>query len=356
MGTCDAARERETSKELVNLLNQAIESLSPTVAEHSEPASSYSGGGSVKDMLAREIAQVQGQKHSATQNVMSVDTRVKGLVLIKIMRRDLCPVELVKSIFDRVRTEKEPCSRHVVRIIPLQKIFYPNNNDLSDNIANIVLNAFPGAVLPHFEKEILVVKEEKVRGEKRTNSEATAESTNQLTDGDENETEDKKRPRTEEPSSSSEEPSSSSAASSSLAASEGLEMEGVSTSTEEIVAEPTQEESVETTKDESTAIVPHATELLPETILADATSIAVESIAPTVLGSAPEPVIVDAPSAPAPFYGPLVYCALFKARSHNIMTRESAQSTISKTVPAFFRTNYKKCKVHFTYVYSLIIY
>jgi len=27
MGTCDAARERETSKELVNLLTQAIEQL-----------------------------------------------------------------------------------------------------------------------------------------------------------------------------------------------------------------------------------------------------------------------------------------------------------------------------------------
>ena len=27
MGTCDAARERETSKELVNLLTQALESM-----------------------------------------------------------------------------------------------------------------------------------------------------------------------------------------------------------------------------------------------------------------------------------------------------------------------------------------
>ena len=300
MGTCDAARERETSKEMVNLLNQAIETMCPPTAESEnkkEPEMASSGSGSVKDMLAQEIAQVKKQKHSATQNVMSVDTKVKGIVMIKIMRKDLCALELVKAIFERVRKEKEPCSRHVVRIIPLQRVFFPDNNNLSDNVATIVRSAYPGAAFPHFEREVVVdtaedsnidsVVEESVADSNLKRTATEMETPTDSTEDKDIEDTESKRPRIETST-----PTTSSAA------------------------------SKESTEPE----LPVTIEVPIET----KTDIAIpEAITPT-------------------FYPPMNYACLFKARSHNIMTRESAQLTISKTVPAFFRPQFKKAKVNNT--------
>ena len=324
IGTCDAARERETSKEMVNLLNQAIEIMCPTSTtenEYLEPESTSSGGGSVKDMLAQEIAQVRKQRHTATQNVMSVDTKVKGLVLIKIMRKDLCPVDLVKTIFDRVRKEKEPCSRHVVRLIPLQRVFYPNNNDLSDKVASIILCAFPGAVLPHFEKEIEVEVKEASDADETTEDRPVmaAECEGSLPhDNDESNVEQQnKRPRTEPTSTSS---------------SDEVMLESVIVDTSDIYEQRT----VDLENDEAP--------LNPALVRVEegscATTLEKESCqAVHELSNASVDV------APATFYPPLLYSALFKARSHNLMTRESVQAAIAKTVPTFFRPTYKRAKV-----------
>ena len=303
MGTCDAARERETSKEMVNLLNQAIEIMCPASVESEiniAPETATSGSGSVKDMLAQEIAQVRKQKHSATQNVMSVDTKVKGIVMIKIMRKDLCALELVKAIFERVREEKEPCSRHVVRIIPLQRVFFPDNNNLSDNVATIVRAAYPGAVFPHFEREVVVETVEDTAEdsniefaesaveESTTVNNLKRDATEMETPTASNENDDtvdveNKRPRIEPPTTSS-------------------------------------ADLTESTEPEKPIAIEAPSEARPDTAV-------LEVIAPT-------------------FYPPMNYACLFKARSHNIMTRESAQLTISKTVPSFFRPHFKKAKVY----------
>ena len=304
MGTCDAARERETSKEMVNLLNQAIENLFPapqTAAEdEQEPY-----GGSVKDMLAQEISQVRKQKHSATQNVMSVDTKVKGIVMIKIMRKDLCALELVKAIFDRVKREKEPCSRHVVRIIPLQRVFFPDNNHLSDNIASIVLSAYPGAALPLYVREIVPEAVEKVRGNKRSITELSTDVTAEVSEPDEDQKTD-------------------------------------STPTDKIVEVRPEECGLSANK--CPRIESPTSPNIPETKPDEApqTMIKTESC-PTdeeVNGDAE----IQQPIVPV-VYPPQFYSCIFKARSHNIMTRETVQATVSKTLPLFLMPNFKKAKV-----------
>lgn len=40
--------------------------------------------------------------------------------------RQMCPVKIVSSIFDRVEKERLPICRHVVRVIPLMNTFYAN--------------------------------------------------------------------------------------------------------------------------------------------------------------------------------------------------------------------------------------
>lgn len=163
LATCDAAREREGSKELVNLLQQAIEVLYPLLltascekivstisdpSDETKTSKTSSAAVSIQQLLAEEIASVKNQAHKQTQLVVSIKTEVKGLVLAKIMHPEICPVSLVKEIFNRVRREAKPCSRYLARFIPLQRVFYPNEVELLQNMYDAVVDEFPGVSLP----------------------------------------------------------------------------------------------------------------------------------------------------------------------------------------------------------------
>jgi hypothetical protein len=136
IGTCDAAREKESNKELTNLLQQTIERIYPVVAEDSIDSPQESD--SIADMIKSEVAQLKSKKQGGGQDVVSINTGIKGIVFVKISRRDICPVKLIKAIFDQVKADKVPCTRHVVRIIPLQLAFLVqfkarNHNTLTKN-------------------------------------------------------------------------------------------------------------------------------------------------------------------------------------------------------------------------------
>lgn len=153
IGTCDAARERETSKELLNLFTQMLEDLEPSasasaaspaadsednVSDESNDDDCGAGQESVASMLAKELSGLRGKKATLSQPFMSVQTGVKGIVLIKILKNSICPVGLVKSVFRKVRSEGLALTRHVVRLIPLQRVFFPNESDLTDNVQHLV--------------------------------------------------------------------------------------------------------------------------------------------------------------------------------------------------------------------------
>ena len=325
MGTCDAARERETSKEMVNLLNQAIESLGMAIRDDTESTqheSSSGGTDSVKDMLAQEIAQVRKQKHSATQNVMSVDTKVKGIVMIKVMRSDLCPLELVKAIFERVRTEKEPCSRHVVRLIPLQMVFFPNNNHLSENVASIIQSAYPGAAMPFFEKEIYVEKTDDTEAaEEVLDSECVTGKRNFI------ETSSAEVDAVEEDKVAENLPS------------KRLCIEQTSSNTTD---------EIEALGEEHLPVLPAINEVVqplkPEDLPSDTVAETVDNsnqAQPAAIDIEPSPIVHAVPVT----YPPSTYSCIFKARSHNVMTREAVQTTVIKTVPLFLKLTHKRPKV-----------
>jgi len=156
LATCDGAREREASKELSNLLTQALESFPfDTAADNDAISSSLNPDSSttndIQAELAREIAHLKKQNGASAQLLSTINTEIKGVVLIKINRTNVCAQELVYSIFDRVRIEKLPCSRHVIRVIPLQKVFYPNDEELRENVKVLIekeLNIISNPVVP----------------------------------------------------------------------------------------------------------------------------------------------------------------------------------------------------------------
>lgn len=137
IGTCDMAREREANKELVNLLNQTLDDLYPL-----EQAPKDESNLSVQDALAAELNAVRSQSHASTQRVLTLKSGIKGFVIARISDRSVCPVKVVAEIFERVKKTGLPCARHLVRLIPLQKTFYPNQEELLSNISSLIEEKF----------------------------------------------------------------------------------------------------------------------------------------------------------------------------------------------------------------------
>jgi hypothetical protein len=351
IGTCDAARERETSKEMVNLLNQIIESISPLSEsandglDESVSASASNGGGSqsIKDMLAQEIAEVKEKKSTATQNVMSVDTKVKGIVMIKVMRKDLCPVELVKAIFERVRSEKAPCSRHVVRVIPLQKVFYTNNNQLSDNIGSIVKAAFPGCELQKFEKEIEKEVVKDVENDEIENNDHKEDNKDnaEVKELTKNESDEQKRRERRQKAEAKE----------LIEANKLINI--IDKKTEVIIGEKRPIEdvkseveiSVKVDSNEEIQDLKRPCIEQPSSSISTTLELSAVPVSKTIDVENTSESVKEVVSNMSTMFPPVNYSALYKARNHTIMTRDTVQATIGKTVPTFFKPNYRKAKV-----------
>jgi hypothetical protein len=63
-------------------------------------------------------------------------------VVVKILQSNVCPVQLIRSIFEKVKATKLPCSRHLCRIIPLSKVFFANETEFETNIKLLIAEAF----------------------------------------------------------------------------------------------------------------------------------------------------------------------------------------------------------------------
>lgn len=159
IGTCDTARERESSKELVNILNQALDALYPTVAETADRGKGNDTP-SIQDELAAEISAVRSGSHTMTQRVVSVHTGMTGFVLAKLVCPDACPVRLVTWIFDRISADRLPLAKHLVRIIPLQRTFFPDSVELDSNLTAMVSAEF-GVSDALIQTEVAIVGQQK---------------------------------------------------------------------------------------------------------------------------------------------------------------------------------------------------
>ena len=144
IATCDAARERETSKELVNLFNQTIEDLKEASAgdDNNNDDNNNNQTSSIQDMLQQELNEIRGRTNKNVQNVMSINTGVKGIVCIKFLNAQYTSYNIIKYIFDKIKNTKESLSRYAIRVVPLEHVFFPNIEELNTHI----LKLFPGHI------------------------------------------------------------------------------------------------------------------------------------------------------------------------------------------------------------------
>jgi hypothetical protein len=128
LATCDTAREREANKELLNLLTQTIEIVYPELSktsnashenvekcnEESMNSTNASDTKTVQDLLAEELADIRSKSKDKTKSshtIVSLNTGVKGLILVKLIDGILCPIKLVTAIFDKIKSDKSALSR-----------------------------------------------------------------------------------------------------------------------------------------------------------------------------------------------------------------------------------------------------
>lgn len=159
LATCQSARERETSRELVTLITDTIEDIYPMetvpvaqVEEQDERTLS------VEELIRREVAAAKGGNQSGKNNAhaqkaVSISTDVKGIVIIKLMKKRFCPVRILSHIMEKIERERSPLTRYVVRLIPLQITFFPKDDELAYNIPYLLHPHLPGIELPHLQRQ-----------------------------------------------------------------------------------------------------------------------------------------------------------------------------------------------------------
>jgi hypothetical protein len=178
LGTCDAAKERETSKEMVNLFSEAIEQVYPgsllqnSQKDNDEPEPTEKKESlSIADLMKQEISDVKTKKTANLSTVVSIKTDVKGIALVKLLKPEYCPVTLLRKVFDNIKSSKKGCCRYVVRLIPLKHVFFPKEDDFLDNMPKIFNKEFGITI----DEPKLVASS--VTGEKRPREEDEEDST-----------------------------------------------------------------------------------------------------------------------------------------------------------------------------------
>ena len=163
LGTSDSTRVKEANKDMLNLVNEAVEELYPRLDEAVDGnevvvgnASTSSNEHTVSDLLKEELEMLKKARKSSKQIFTSVNTKVKGVFCIKFLRKEICPVRVVCSIFDRVSSSKEPVSRYICRLIPVMKSFYPDLEEVVENVRILVHRNYgvPGEDLPLLGKRL----------------------------------------------------------------------------------------------------------------------------------------------------------------------------------------------------------
>ena len=77
IATCEPAREREGTKELNTLLLQEIEKIDAENAANNTTTTSIDNSSkSIQSLLEEELEEIRGQRHEATQQVMSINTGI----------------------------------------------------------------------------------------------------------------------------------------------------------------------------------------------------------------------------------------------------------------------------------------
>eukprot|EP00752_Nemacystus_decipiens_P004131 g3780.t1 len=184
VATCDIRNDRQATAELVDLLNAVADDMYPADDEEDEvgnegegatvgpsptattPTGKESGGGgdetgtekstpsateagatpaqekSVEDMIREEAAELRSGKVK-THRFKSVDTTVKGVVMVCVMDPKIDILRLVDALYAEIRTTKMRRSRFLERVTPLQVTAYSDVEAFKEAAKPVVSAGLP---------------------------------------------------------------------------------------------------------------------------------------------------------------------------------------------------------------------
>lgn len=185
VGTCDIRNDRQATAELVDLLNSVADDMYPQAEEDDEEGNeggtaatgasqsvttttvdteSKAGGGggggdgavndasassatpepekSVEEMIREEADELRAGK-AKTHRFKSVNTSVKGVVMVCVMDPKVDILRLVDALYAEIRTTKMRHSRFLERVTPLQVTAYSELEAFKEAAEPIISAALP---------------------------------------------------------------------------------------------------------------------------------------------------------------------------------------------------------------------
>lgn len=261
-------------------------------------------------------------------------------MLVHVMTKKYCPVQLVRALFDRIRETKEAYTKHVVRLVPLQLISFPRAPDMEDCLAKMITRQFPAyaAHYPNifhpdnFKKSLTVPKHERKREREKEKEDAAASTVDspEPTDGDVADNDEEKKD-------------------------EGANVVADVINAKRARSNPENEEEgkgeterkcSESSLTETTVVVTEEETTETEVVAAtsDADNVAPVASAETSMTPAVAVVAHPAPNQPFQHSGPTaVYTIYFKARMCNTLSKKEVMDSCYRLMPkdGVTRSNYR---------------
>lgn len=162
LATCDSGKEPAATIELKRLLSERLEQQQARDGDQATATAAAIDatadvGLSAADMLRREVESLQAEDkaskvaYGTTTDPVALDsviTKCKGLVMLRVGNEAhaaagaIDMVRAVCEVLHQVEGSGEPCSRHLVRLVPLQRTCFAGLEEIKEQL--------PALLEPHF--------------------------------------------------------------------------------------------------------------------------------------------------------------------------------------------------------------
>ena len=249
-------------------------------------------------------------------------------MFVKIRKHHICPVRLVRALFAQVAADGLPMSRHLVRVVPLQRVFFPDEQELTAHIRALI--GLPAAVVVKRMEESVSIAVNEGKGQEHEKAQTQPEGQTEEQEEVQAEERATKRSRVESEVPQQHEANVKVEDTLNAAAETAMEVSAETTSSPPITTvEDTKEED---TKEEDTKAENQGESLSQASGVVPTTTITTATAAAKMITVAPGP--------------PLSYNLLIKIRNHDTLKKIAITQCVTSTLPRHrFHYNYKDFKV-----------
>ena len=155
IATCDAIQTKYAKKELLNMLGEYADEIFPVAAAPLEGTAATNGTAPPPALTVSEMMKLEvkaQRKNRASRRVSVLQLGIKGLIVVRIDDDAICPVRLVRAIFEDLERTGRAKTRFCCRLIPLSCMCKADADEIF-SVALPLVRAHFGAVAAAAETE-----------------------------------------------------------------------------------------------------------------------------------------------------------------------------------------------------------